>query len=84
VRKDGPPVQWPDFEEKWHAFSAFEARQRATHFERADRWPLVLQIDSDLQAGMQWGDLGRIYVCIRKHDLAERRFERCWTLVQCS
>jgi uncharacterized protein YwqG len=83
-RKDGPPIQWPDFEEQDRAFRAFEARERATHFERADSWQLLLQVDSDLDAGMEWGDLGRIYVCIRRHDLAERRFERCWTILQCS
>src|SRR5262245_2238035 len=72
VQKEGPPVEWSDFEEQWQAFSAFEARERATHFERADNWQLVLQIDSDYDAGMQWGDGGRIYVCIRKRDLVSR------------
>jgi hypothetical protein len=82
--REGPPDEWPDFEEQWQARTAFEARERATHFERADAWQLVLQIDSDPAAGMQWGDAGRLYVCIRKRDLAERRFDRCWTRLQCS
>ena len=84
VERDGPPFQWPDFEEQKKAFSAFRARERATHFARADSWQLVLQIDSDYEAGMQWGNGGRIYVCIRKRDLAESRFDRCWTLLQCT
>jgi uncharacterized protein YwqG len=84
ARRDGTPMEWRDFEEQWQAFSAFTARERTTHFERAESWQLVLQIDSDYDAGMQWGDAGRLYVCIRKSDLAERRFDRCWTLLQCS
>jgi len=27
---------------------------------------------------------GCLYVCIRKSDLAQRRFDRCWTLLQCT
>ena len=54
-------------------------------FKQADRWQLVLQVDSDSDAGMQWGDAGRVYVCIiRKEDLAACRFERCWTILQCT
>ena len=82
--RDGPPDEWPDFEERWQAHCAFTERERARHFERADGWQLVLQVDSDLAAGMQWGDVGRLNVCIRKLDLAERRFNRCWTVLQCS
>jgi uncharacterized protein YwqG len=48
-----------------------------------DDWRLVLQIDSDPVAGMQWGDNGRIYVCARCEDLIGRHFDRCWTLMQC-
>jgi hypothetical protein len=83
MEKDGAPIDWPDYEEAWQAYSAFEARERATHFALADSWQLVLQIDSDYEAGMQWGDAGRIYVCIRKPAMTERRFDRCWTVLQC-
>ena len=82
--KDGAPIDWPDYEEWSQARDAFNARERAMYRERADSWQLVLQIDSDSESGMQWGDDGRIYVCIRKRDLAESRFDRCWTLLQCT
>lgn len=49
----------------------------------ADAWQLVLQIDSDVEIGMEWGDTGRLYVCARKQDLAAGRFDRCWTVMQC-
>lgn len=51
--------------------------------ERADGWQLVLQIDSDIEVGMEWGDVGRLYVCARKEDVAAGRFDRCWTVMQC-
>jgi uncharacterized protein YwqG len=64
--------------------SLLRIRSARRTWHARDRWQLVLQIDSDTDVGMQWGDLGRIYVCIRKSDLAERRFDRCWTMWQCT
>ena len=49
----------------------------------ADNWQLVLQIDSDIEAGMEWGDVGRLYLCARKSDLAATRFDRSWMVMQC-
>jgi len=46
-------------------------------------WTLLLQLDSDEPAGMMWGDLGRLYFWIRGDDLAQRAFERTWTILQC-
>jgi len=46
-------------------------------------WRLLLQVDSDPNAGMMWGDAGRLYFWIRDEDLRERRFERCWAILQC-
>jgi hypothetical protein len=81
MEKEGAPGDWPDYEEAWQAWSAFEARERATHFARADGWQLVLQVPSDDEVG-PWTGYGCLYVCIRKSDLAELRFDRCWTLLQ--
>ncbi|MEH2543685.1 uncharacterized protein YwqG [Bradyrhizobium sp. AZCC 2262] len=46
-------------------------------------WQLILQIDSDIEVGMEWGDLGRLYLSARKQDLIARRFDRCWMIMQC-
>lgn len=51
--------------------------------EVADNWQLILQIDSDIEVGMEWGDVGRLYLCARKFDLAARRFDQCWMVMQC-
>jgi uncharacterized protein YwqG len=47
-------------------------------------WLLLLQIDSDEKnAGMMWGDVGRLYFWIRKDDLEKRAFENVWMVLQC-
>lgn len=49
----------------------------------ADDWVLLLQLDSDDAAGMQWGDAGMLYIWIRRQDLAAGRFDAAWQLLQC-
>ena len=46
-------------------------------------WRLLLQVDSQEETDMMWGDLGRLYVWIRDEDLAARRFDRTWLVLQC-
>lgn len=50
----------------------------------AGSWRLLLQIDSDDDARIMWGDVGRIYYWLRRDDLAARRFEGAWCILQCS
>ena len=49
----------------------------------AKDWTLLLQIDSDDNAEMMWGDAGMLYVWIRRQDLAAKKFENAWTILQC-
>jgi uncharacterized protein YwqG len=57
---------------------------RAAEFRKgAADWLLLLQIDSDDGAGMMWGDAGRLYFWIRRQDLADRRFDQAWLILQC-
>jgi uncharacterized protein YwqG len=46
-------------------------------------WRLVLQIASDERVGFEWGDSGKLYVWMREQDIHARRFDRCWTILQC-
>ena len=60
----------------------------AKQFFEADgtpnEWVLLLQLDSnDKECGMMWGDCGVLYFWIRQQDLQQRRFERCWCVMQC-
>jgi uncharacterized protein YwqG len=49
----------------------------------ASHWRLLLQIDSEDAAGMQWGDPGRIYFQIREHDLLELKVDKVHIVLQC-
>jgi uncharacterized protein YwqG len=49
----------------------------------ASQWKLLLQIDTDDDVGMMWGDAGRIYYWIHERDLAARAFENTWLILQC-
>ena len=50
----------------------------------AGRWTSLLQIDSDDDAGMMWGDGGSLYWLMRPADLAARRFDAAAFTLQCS
>jgi len=49
----------------------------------ANDWTLLLQVDSDDNTKMMWGDGGMLYVWIRRQDLASRNFDKAWTILQC-
>lgn len=49
----------------------------------ARQWRLLLQVESDGNAKMMWGDAGSLYFWIREDDLQARRFDRTWTIFQC-
>ncbi len=61
-----------------------EVYQRAKETAR-DRWILLFQLDTvetdDFE--LMFGDCGHIYFYITKEDLAERRFNRIWLILQC-
>lgn len=51
--------------------------------ENAPQWRLLLQLDSDDMLDWMWGDMGMVYFWCREEDIAARRFDRVWTILQC-
>ena len=45
-------------------------------------WQLLLQIDSDEQAGMEWGNTGMLYYWVKAADLQALRFDTTWLVLQ--
>jgi uncharacterized protein YwqG len=43
--------------------------------------PTLLQLDSDHEACMMWGDLGRLYFWIKDADFEACRFENTWMIL---
>ena len=49
----------------------------------AEKWELLLQIDTDYEAGMLWCGVGTLYFWIPRDELDRRNFEATWMLMQC-
>lgn len=46
-------------------------------------WRLLLQIDSDDDAHMMWGDSGRLYFWVREDEARKGDFSGAWMVLQC-
>jgi uncharacterized protein YwqG len=46
-------------------------------------WRLLLQIDSDDDARMMWGDSGRLYFWVREDEARRGDFSGAWMVLQC-
>lgn len=49
--------------------------------EASKEWILLLQLDSDNNAKMMWGDAARLYFWIKKEDLLKRNFDNIWMIL---
>jgi uncharacterized protein YwqG len=64
-------------------YSYYTEEQLSYLEDESKKWKFILQIDSDGDLGIFWGDLGSLYVCVQKEDLLLRRFDKAWTIIQC-
>lgn len=50
----------------------------------AQDWRLLLQLDTDDDSSMMWGDLGTLYFWVREDEARAGNFENVWMILQCS
>ncbi|MBI3468884.1 MAG: DUF1963 domain-containing protein [Planctomycetes bacterium] len=48
-----------------------------------EEWMLLLQLDSDDEAGFMWGDAGMLYCWARASDIEKRDFSKTWMALEC-
>jgi len=63
--------------------SGYLSRDAAGLRDGAKDWRLLLQIDSDDDLGVMWGDAGILYFWIREEDARSGRFDQAWAVLQC-
>lgn len=63
--------------------TGYQDPRRAELELNAAQWQLLSQLDSDDQADMMWGDVGRLYFWIRQADLQHLNFDDVWMVFQC-
>jgi hypothetical protein len=51
--------------------------------QASEDFELLAQIDSDERAGLQWGDVGRLFLFARMSDVHARRFDRVVVVGDC-
>lgn len=49
-----------------------------------NEWVQLLEIGTDEEAGMMWGDMGTLFLWIKRSDLERKDFENTWLILQCS
>jgi len=84
------PVQGDDMEarcqsvtEGLHLGDTTSSKKPDGMSSSAADWRLLLQLDTDDDAGMMWGDTGVLYFWIREQDARAKDFSRTWMILQC-
>ncbi len=62
--------------------SVHSAPEFARLRDGAGDWRLLLQLDSDDDLGVMWGDGGILYFWIREEDAQTGRFDNAWVVLQ--
>jgi uncharacterized protein YwqG len=86
------PIQNDDMERDCHLIAAgidcdaqVPRDQRAMQLaEGVKNWRLLLQLDSDDQLGLSWGDFGKIYFWVEEAAAREGDCSNAWLILQCT
>jgi len=65
-----------------NGFEDIAAPAAGRYLARKADWKLLLQVDSDYNAGMRWATSGRLYFWIEQGAMMTGDFERTWVVLQ--
>ncbi len=63
--------------------SVYESDTAKALLPEAENWGLLLQLDTDEDAGMMWGDCGMLYFWVKKQEARESNFDNVRMILQC-
>lgn len=63
--------------------SAYQLPSIEQHRRNSSQWQLLLQVESNEDIGMMWGDSGRLYWWIKSEDLKNKNFSASQLILQC-
>jgi uncharacterized protein YwqG len=63
--------------------SAYKLSNIEQHRRNSSQWQLLLQVESNEDIGMMWGDSGRLYWWIKSEDLKNKNFSASQLILQC-
>lgn len=64
--------------------TGYQDARAATLRAGARDWRLLLQVDTDDDAGVMWGDCGLLYFWVKEQDAKRGDFSNVWVVLQCS
>ncbi len=86
------PVQNPEMDEECQLVTnglyvgddtGYNDPRAAKLKEGARDWSLLLQMDTDDDLNIMWGDAGMIYFWVRRDDARKLKFDNTWVILQC-
>ena len=63
--------------------SGYESEEAKELKKDANNWRLLLQIDSDEELGLMWGDMGMLYFWVEEAEAKNGNFDNSWLILQC-
>lgn len=62
--------------------AGYQGEKAARLHATASAWSLLLQLDSDEELNMNWGDAGRLYFWVRREEARQLNFSNVWAILQ--
>lgn len=69
--------------DRGYSWSNTPENEKSSIQKESSRWRLLFQLDSEDEAHMMWGDVGRLYFWIKEEDLVSHNFDKTWMIFQC-